>query len=405
MLIKISEIRENKGRRLAEVAKVEELAESIEQIGLINPITVTETNNQYLLVAGLHRLEAHKMLGKDKIEANILTGTDLELELAEIDENLVRNELHYTELDDLILRKKVIYEDIYPQTKAGGDRNSESFKTTLCRFEKPSFSEDTATKTGQSKRNIQRSTQRAENLIPEAKSILREKEITQTEATLLAKEEPAQQKRIIKILQDGKVETVNQAYKEIKNIEKKIKFEKQIEDIRTTAVEMPTGKYQCIVLDPPWSYGTKYSATGRRVANPYPEMSQDELKELEILSEDDSIIFLWTTQRFIWDAKELLEHWGFNYRSMIVWDKEQMGMGDLLRMQCEFCLVGIKGKPLLNNPNNIRDIIREPRREHSRKPESFYEIVNTLCVGSKIEYFSRTEREGWKSFGNETDKF
>lgn len=199
--------------------------------------------------------------------------------------------------------------------------------------------------------------------------------------------------------------SINQAYKEIKNIEKKIEFEQKIEDIRTTAVEMPTGKYQCIVLDPPWSYGTKFSATGRRVANPYPEMSQEELKELEILSEDDSVMFLWTTQRFIWDAKELLEHWGFNYRSMIVWDKEQMGMGDLLRMQCEFCLIGIKGKPLLNNPNNIRDIIREPRREHSRKPEAFYEIVNTLCVGSKIEYFSRTEREGWKSFGNETDKF
>lgn len=199
--------------------------------------------------------------------------------------------------------------------------------------------------------------------------------------------------------------SINQAYKEIKNIEKKIEFEQKIEDIRTTAVEMPTGKYQCIVLDPPWSYGTKFSATGRRVANPYPEMSQEELKELEILSEDDSVMFLWTTQKFIWDAKELLEHWGFNYRSMIVWDKEQMGMGDLLRMQCEFCLIGIKGKPLLNNPNNIRDIIREPRREHSRKPEAFYEIVNTLCVGSKIEYFSRTEREGWKSFGNETDKF
>lgn len=61
----------------------------------------------------------------------------------------------------------------------------------------PSFSKDTAIKTGQSERNIQLSTQRAENLIPEAKSILRGKEITKTEATLLAKEEPTQQKRII----------------------------------------------------------------------------------------------------------------------------------------------------------------------------------------------------------------
>ena len=119
MLINISEINKNTGRRQADSEKIKELAESIEQIGLINPIAVAEKNNEYILVAGLHRLEAYKLLGKDKIEVSIFTGTELELELAEIDENLIRNELHYTELDDLILRKKQIYEEMYPETKKG----------------------------------------------------------------------------------------------------------------------------------------------------------------------------------------------------------------------------------------------------------------------------------------------
>ena len=181
--------------------------------------------------------------------------------------------------------------------------------------------------------------------------------------------------------------------------------EAEIQEQRERAIEIPTDKYSCIVIDPPWNYGTRYSPNGRRVANPYPEMTQDELKNLEILSDADSVVFLWTTQKFIWDAKELLDHWGFKYRAIITWDKEKMGMGDFLRMQCEFCLIGIKGNPILNNPHNIRDIIREPRREHSRKPEAFYEIVESVCAGNKIEYFSRNTRNGWEVYGNDTEKF
>ena len=169
--------------------------------------------------------------------------------------------------------------------------------------------------------------------------------------------------------------------------------------------KIPTDNYSCIVIDPPWNYGTQYDTNGRRVANPYPEMTFDQIAELKIKAKPDCIMFLWATHKFIWDAKKLLEKWGFEYRSIIVWDKEKMGMGDLFRMQCEFCLVGIKGKPLLNNPHNIRDIIKEPRREHSRKPEAFYKIVDTLYKGEKLEYFAREQRYGYAVYGNDTNKF
>jgi N6-adenosine-specific RNA methylase IME4 len=134
-------------------------------------------------------------------------------------------------------------------------------------------------------------------------------------------------------------------------------------------------------------------------------MTQEELKAIEIPAAENCVMFLWTTHKFIWDAKELLDAWGFEYRSMLVWDKQKIGMGNLIRMQCEFCLVGIKGKPVFKDNHSVRDLISEPRREHSRKPDAFYELVNDLCVGRKLDFFSREPREGWCSYGNDTEKF
>lgn len=190
----------------------------------------------------------------------------------------------------------------------------------------------------------------------------------------------------------------------IKQEKRKENIQKQVENIEK-GVEAPTGKFDVIAIDPPWNYGTQFNASGRRVANPYPEMTQEELKKIELPASENCVLFLWTTHKFIWDAKELLDEWGFEYRSMFVWNKQKIGMGNLVRMQCEFCLMGIKGNPVFRDAHNIRDIFSEPRREHSRKPEAFYEMVNNLCVGRKLDYFSREHRDGWCSYGNDTEKF
>lgn len=199
--------------------------------------------------------------------------------------------------------------------------------------------------------------------------------------------------------------SINQAYQTVKKQERKQLIQKQVEEIEKGNIEKPDGLFDVITIDPPWNYGTAFDSAGRRVANPYPEMTQQQLKELEIPAKENCVMFLWTTHKFIWDAKELLDTWGFAYRSMIVWDKERIGMGDLIRMQCEFCLIGIKGKPLFKDNHSVRDIIKEPRREHSRKPEAFYALVDDLCVGRKLDFFSREKREGWCCYGNDTEKF
>ena len=201
------------------------------------------------------------------------------------------------------------------------------------------------------------------------------------------------------------VVTRSDVLNKIKKEQRKEMIQRQVEEIEKGNIEKPDGLFDVIAIDPPWNYGTSFDADGRRVANPYPEMTQEQLKALEIPAKDNCVMFLWTTQKFIWDAKELLDTWGFTYRSMIVWDKEKIGMGDLIRMQCEFCLVGIKGSPAFKDNHSVRDIIREPRREHSRKPEEFYRIVDDLCAGRKLDFFSREERTGWFSYGNDTKKF
>ena len=202
--------------------------------------------------------------------------------------------------------------------------------------------------------------------------------------------------------------SISAAYKDIQKREKKEQhkadIQRQRDDIEKGEAKLPEGVYEVVVMDPPWNYGREYDPAGSRVANPYPEMTQAELLAMEPPFADDCAFFLWTTHQFIWDAKALLDRWGFTYKATLVWDKEKIGMGAWLRMQCEFCLVGIKGKPVWEN-SSWRDIIREPRREHSRKPEAFYQMVEEITVGRRLDYFSRGERAGWEAFGNDTARF
>ena len=88
MNISISSIKINEGRRAVDAGKVKELAESIQEIGLLNPITVT---GNHTLIAGAHRIAAYELLGKKEIEANVLGISGIKAKLAEIDENLIRN--------------------------------------------------------------------------------------------------------------------------------------------------------------------------------------------------------------------------------------------------------------------------------------------------------------------------
>jgi N6-adenosine-specific RNA methylase IME4 len=208
--------------------------------------------------------------------------------------------------------------------------------------------------------------------------------------------------------------SINAAYKEIKKEEKKEEriqlINKQIEEIEAGELPELKGLFDVISVDPPWNYEgenknkTSFDSVGRRVANPYPEMSTKEIKKIELPLMNDSIVFLWTTHKFLPDALDILKEWNLEYKGTLVWNKEKMGMGAWFRMQCEFCLVGIKGNPYWEN-TKYRDILNESRRQHSRKPDSFFTMVEEITIGRRLEYFSREKRNGWEVFGNDINKF
>ena len=233
-------------------------------------------------------------------------------------------------------------------------------------------------------------------------------------ARLINREEELSNQVMDEIEQKGEVITPSKVQSGIRKIIKKEKrineIKEQVKDIESGKVPELKGLYNVISIDPAWNYEgenkniTSYDANGRRVANPYPEMSTQEIKDIKLPLLNDSVVFLWTTHKFLPDAFDILKNWNLDYKATLVWNKEKIGMGAWFRMQCEFCLVGIKGKPYWDN-TTYRDIINEPRRQHSRKPDAFFDMVDKITLGRKLEYFSREKREGWDVFGNDVNKY
>ena len=199
MRMKISEIKINPGRRDTQQRNVEELARSIAAVGLMNPITVTQDNT---LIAGLHRLEAVKLLGWTEIECVVSKADGLQAELAEIDENFVRAGLSNRELGDLLLRRKELYEAIHPETRQG-QRNGQTAKNANSSLlETKSFAQDTADKLGVSKRAVEQLVQTARDLTPEAKKTIRDAgdKITKGAALKISRLPPDQQEEAAAVL-------------------------------------------------------------------------------------------------------------------------------------------------------------------------------------------------------------
>lgn len=194
MRIQIREIKINPGRREASPERVAELAKSIAEVGLLNPITLDRANT---LIAGLHRLEAAKLLGWAEVDCTVSSLEGLQAELAEIDENFVRTDLSAIEYGDLLLRRKEIYEALHPETRNGGDRKSEKIRSAKCTSDfSKSFVNDTAEKLGVNPSTIRRQIQTAKNMTPEAKTIIRDSgaKVTKKDAMKLSRLKPEQQK-------------------------------------------------------------------------------------------------------------------------------------------------------------------------------------------------------------------
>lgn len=171
------------------------------------------------------------------------------------------------------------------------------------------------------------------------------------------------------------------------------------------AAELPLDKFHVIVVDPPWSYGRQSDPT-HRSANPYQQMTVMDICAMPVagLAHENCILWLWTTNAYMREAYQVVDAWGFQVKTILTWVKDRMGTGDWLRGQTEHCLMAIKGRPVVNLTNQTT-AINGPLREHSRKPDEFFELVNTLCPGKKAELFARTNRQGWTVYGDQLHTF
>ena len=173
-------------------------------------------------------------------------------------------------------------------------------------------------------------------------------------------------------------------------------------------------KYKTIYADPPWAYYV-YSKKGRgRCAeNHYKTMEIEDIKNLPVkeIAADDCILFLWVTFPCLLEGLEVMESWGFAYKTCgFVWVKRNRksdgyftGLGFWTRANAEICLIGTRGHPKRAS-NSVRQICDARIMEHSRKPDEIRERIVQLCGDvPRIELFAREKTTGWDALGNEID--
>lgn len=176
---------------------------------------------------------------------------------------------------------------------------------------------------------------------------------------------------------------------------------------------LPNKKYSVIYADPPWAWGKKplvNRGAARAVEKEYPTMQPDEIKALPIasLAEDRCALFMWATSPKLPLAFEVMEAWGFEYKTMaFVWVKKNKiadswftGMGFYTRQNAEFCLLGTRGTPSLERlDKGVHQVVDAPIDIHSRKPEEVRHRIDRLFGGEKLELFARVAAPGWDRWG------
>lgn len=183
--------------------------------------------------------------------------------------------------------------------------------------------------------------------------------------------------------------------------------------------------WDIILADPPWSYNDKATSGGHwgGAENHYGTMSIQELCNMRLefggaeyhaseLAADNAFLFLWTTWPFLKDSFQVIEAWGFEYKTLgAIWTKTNrdgspyLGLGNYLRIGSEPCLLGVKGKGLERLNVGVNTDIRCPKTEHSAKPNALYEMIEKAFGKTRrLEIFARVKRPGWDVFGNQVQQ-
>jgi N6-adenosine-specific RNA methylase IME4 len=178
-----------------------------------------------------------------------------------------------------------------------------------------------------------------------------------------------------------------------------------------------SGKFSTILSDPPWRFTNRTGkvAPEHERLRRYPTMDLEDIKALPVseLTEKNAHLYLWVPNALLPEGLEVMKAWGFKYKANVVWYKTRKdggpdgrGVGFYFRNVTEILLFGVKGSMRTLDPGRTQvNIISKQKREHSRKPDEQYDLVESCSPGPYLEMFARAKREGWSQWGNELETY
>lgn len=177
-------------------------------------------------------------------------------------------------------------------------------------------------------------------------------------------------------------------------------------------------KFGTILADPPWQFQNrtgKMAPEHKRLSR-YPTMGLDEICDLpvEAVADARSHLYLWVPNALLPEGLKVMEHWGFKYKSNLIWYKvrkdggpDRRGVGFYFRNVTEILLFGVRGRDVrtLDPGRSQENVIATQKREHSRKPDEQYDLIEACSWGPRLEMFARGPRKGWTVWGNQADDY
>jgi N6-adenosine-specific RNA methylase IME4 len=374
-----------------EDAEFEALCSDIGENGLLEPIVLVEFEGEEVLLDGRHRLLACLKTG---VEPWFDTFTGDSPVTYVVSKNKHRRHLTPSQLAMIAADLKPLYEEEARKrqlaTLKKGDEKPD--QETVPDREKGQSRDQAGAAMGVSGRSVSKAEKVIAGGCDELQDAVRNKLIDVTMGEKLAKRPVKEQRQILKKIEESPKQNAN-------SVLRKHDKDKIVTRIKKEPQPTLEGPFRVMTADPSWQYEKRKEDGTQRGQTPYPTMEPKEIMALgEMvggLVHQDCILWLWVTNAHLPVAFEVIDAWGFEYKTCLTWVKDKMGTGDWLRGKTEHCLLAVRGKPVVDLTNQSTEL-RGAVREHSRKPEEFYKMVEKLCPGAKLEMFATEAREGWQ---------